>query len=268
MVLVARVQRVLDHLERGEKAVDIVAFGELYFALGLFERWAHDHPDRSLRGVLKGPHAYRHAFGLLTAARHLAEDQNDIEFLLEDDANRMPDLRVRLDAGASVDTEVKAPQVLEYPREPLNADAAERIVLKAVAKARGAGGRHQLARDKDAVPVICGTGVLPNDLELLEMASRNELSRLAARGSRIVGIGISSPFVGLNPKRSIVFVAATRFVLNDAYEGRIRVGEGADSNRIQRVPDDQIRFGPIHEILGTPIVTDDAGDDSVDSIGD
>jgi len=144
-------------------------------------------------------------------------------------------------------------------------DAAERIVAKAVAKARGTGGRHQLARNKDSFLVICGTGVLPDDLELLEVASRKELSRLAARGSRIVGIGISSPFVGLTPQRSIVFVAATRFVLNDAYEGRIRVGEAADSDRIQRVPEDQIRFGPIHEILGISMMTDDSGDDDVDS---
>jgi hypothetical protein len=193
---------------------------------------------------------------LLAAARHLAEDQNDVEFVLEDDVSRLPDLRVHLDAGTSVDTEVKSPQVLEYPREPLDAGAAERIVAKAVAKSRGTGGRHQLAKDRDCVLVICGTGVLPDDLEQLELTSRKELSRLAARGSRIVGIGISSPFVGLTPQGSIVFVTATRFVLNDAYEGRIRVVDAPDSDRIQRVPEDQLRFGPIHEIPGMPTKRD------------
>jgi hypothetical protein len=76
MVLLARVQRVLEHLERGEKAVDIAAFGELFLSLGLFEAWAHDHPDRPPRRFLGDPHMYRHAFGLLAAAKQLAEDQN------------------------------------------------------------------------------------------------------------------------------------------------------------------------------------------------
>jgi hypothetical protein len=59
----------------------------------------------------------------------------------------------------------------------------------------------------------------------------------------------------------------TRFVLNDAHEVTIRVSDAADSNRIQRVPDDQIRFGPIDEILSAPRVMGDTADDGAGSVG-
>jgi hypothetical protein len=244
IVLITRVQRVLDSLERGEKAVDFVALGELHFVLGLFERWERERPDRRLGPTLKAPHTYRHAFALLAAANFLAGAGNVVEFL-EESEKRTPDLRIHISDRVSVDTELKAPRVLEYPRQPLTADAAGHIVDKAVKDARGRRGHEQLARQKDAVLIIGGTGLMPHDIGLLEVAASRTMSRLAARGSRIVGIGILSPFVGISPNASLVSVSVARFAMNASYAGQIRVKDAHDTDRIRRLDVDEVRFGPV-----------------------
>jgi hypothetical protein len=251
IVLVTRVQRVLNCLERDEKTVDPVAFGELHFALGLFERWERDWPGRRLGSSLKAPHVYRHAFALLAAADHLSSAGNDVEFLKESE-EPTPDLRIHIAERVSVDTEVKAPRILEYPRQPLTADDANRIVEQAVKDARGRRGREQLARRRDAVLIIGGIGVMPHDIDQMKVAASREMSRLAGRGSRFVGIGISSPFVGIDANGSVVFVSAARFALNDAYEGRIHVSDTGETDRFRRLHDDEVRFGPAADLASRP----------------
>jgi hypothetical protein len=41
-----------------------------------------------------------------------------------------------------------------------------------------------------------------------------------------------------------VLTSATRFALNDAYHGQIRLRDAGDTNRIRRLHPDEVRFGP------------------------
>ena len=226
-----------------QPGVHLLEIVELSLAIELFERWERDPAMQGLLEDLKGTKDFAHILVTLTAASYLTDAGNGVELVRpsREQGQRTPDLRLHMGARTRVNCEVKVPDPLVRPADPVDIGSATEIVRNAVSKA-GTGTRGQLSPEHPGLLIVGGLHLRTTDVDRLEGAARavtaerprhrTHIAGIAAVavGSSVEGFGADSGGLTVGQDISMSAIASVRIALNPNYSGDTAISTEPPTN--------------------------------------
>ena len=231
--LIVYAQDLAEQLARSSSgnvvSVDEARLTELMAIVGLFERWRNHPAYAQLLATLTSDVDVSHTVMLLAVASELVDAGNGVGIVHQDEAGRIPDIRLLATGNERAEVEIKAPDFLHGPLSADPSDLALEKKLTRLVNDSASSNRGQLDPFGSGMLAICGFHFSPALMSKLVASARKVLGRQKGRKPHLIAIAffdLNCLEVRAGTGSSIIMPVVNReLVLHPSYSGKMSLSQ-------------------------------------------